>query len=1844
MSLKSFLINYLQGLLLLGVAASSTAQSPNIPAQNRNYVVRNQILVPGKTTEAQLNTLTIQETSQQVQYLNGNGRVEQTVSTKGSPQQRDLVSFQIYDAFGREAVKYLPFTSTESNGAFKLAQPSTEFFNFYNSASPKVAADGAPYVTTLFEPNPLDRPYRQGSAGTYWQPATGAASQFAYRSNTSTEVRKWSIQVISTYAFQLNGNNTFYAAGELAVTSATDEQGLTSLTFTDQEGRTVCTKTQIATGIWSETHYVFDDKGDLRFVLPPEAIPPSNSGSGSSASLITENTTFVGQSFSPAVYQYMPGVTVKLAPGTAPFSSAFEIRPFTTSDTSTLSTVTLDALAYQYLYDNQHRKIAEKGPGSAWKYFVYDNRDQLVLSQDGNQRAIGQYSFYKYDVYGRPVLSGILAIAGTIDQIRTSVDSQTKTFEQPGTTILGYTNLAYPQTADINTYLVATYYDNYTCSVCQDPNYQFVSESWQSSSNEPFQKFDRVLGKTVASSVKILGTTSWLHTVTYYNRQGAVIQTIGGNHLGGRDRVSSLYDFSGKKLEELHTLMGYNSGGISTQRKRFDYDHAGRLLNVYHRLNSQWEIVLYRLEYNELGQVVKKSLYSEHNNSVHLQAVDYRYNIRGWPTHVNNLPPDFADPQDYFGMELTYNSTIPNAGNTTRADGLISAIRWKNDLSTKQRLYNYGYDSRKQLASASHKMSATGSAWDGEPNFFDEAGLTYDLNGNIKTLSRNKAYFNGTTNVADPIDQLTYEYGTEGNQLRLVRENLTNSNKDLGFKDGGANTLADPDYTYDANGNVTLDRNKAITSQTYHFNNLPKRTTFSDGSWLENTYDAAGIKLKQEYFKAGTTTTTDYVGGMVLLNGLVLLIEHEEGRITGPTFINLIENKEAASLAGFTPASSAVSLGTASSAGQNYVTAAIVNTTGAKGVYPIKTVQGDTYPVREGDTFTFSILGYQTAVGNMAWANQTNVFIDQGFVISPSPPTTTWSSGAASTEHLPASIDGWTEFSPFGVTISEVAVGLSQTDVNTNWQSIQFGFYVNRTSTQFTYTVIENGVTKTTAAAVTGSDRLRVERVGTTIQYKKNGTVVYTSVIASTTSLRVDIALNGNAYLVVPKISFAAPVSLPPPKVGPGVRLSVRSGSGGSIISEEVKLPNLYTNESFATISFTIPSGITSIRVGVEWLAGDVGSTVYINRVALYKTNFEYNYYLNDQVGNTRVVLQTSPATLTYIATMETENHTFESARFQNIISGNLVTSPGNVTPGGNEAIRLNSTNKMGPAKSLKVYPGDRINASAYSYYTTQGGFTKATTTAIAALVSPLFGGVTGAVGDPGSIASNVNTAYTGGGFALSPDQGTNSPSAFLNYILFDINYKPLAAQSVPVSATPNAPQLLALPEITAQELGYLFIYLSYDNNTGAEVHFDDFKITVVESPVIQVNNYYPFGMVSYAWLREGETENAYLYQGKELIAQTGWHDFGSRMYYGDLGRWFAPDPQNQFGSPYLAMGNMPTMGVDPDGEFFIPMLIGAAISVLTNGISNVANDQGFFKNAGIAALTGAIGGAVSFGIGNAAAGMTGFNKIAFQTLAHGNLGGTMNAATGGDFGSGFLSGAVGSLASTGSGKLLPKSTSNLGKALGTIGTGSITGGITSSISGGNFWDGFRNGAISSSLNHAIHVGALGKGLMMASITGRTRHLFGPDGVQVGGVGDLAFGGAVTGEISIYTLLRGKSAGVYVFSDVGFGMISDIGFSLGLEVSEFYFAGPLQKLVPDTFTGFRTEANLNFTLLPSISIGATGLYSTYEGYPVYAIGVTLTGGASAFDALGLPATFGVNQGWTKIDAEIIQFRRLFNYK
>ena len=94
----------------------------------------------------------------------------------------------------------------------------------------------------------------------------------------------------------------------------------------------------------------------------------------------------------------------------------------------------------------------------------------------------------------------------------------------------------------------------------------------------------------------------------------------------------------------------------------------------------------------------------------------------------------------------------------------------------------------------------------------------------------------------------------------------------------------------------------------------------------------------------------------------------------------------------------------------------------------------------------------------------------------------------------------------------------------------------------------------------------------------------------------------------------------------------------------------------------------------------------------------------------------------------------------------------------------------------------------------------------------------------------------------------------------------------------------------------------------------------------------------------------------------------------------------------------------------------------------------------------------------------TGISKAsAFQFFAHGTLGGIMSVAHGGNFGSGFLSGGVASLAGGLGNRLFG------GSFIGTTLSGGFAGGLASTVAGGNFWDGFRNGAISAGLNHGLH-------------------------------------------------------------------------------------------------------------------------------------------------------------------------------
>src|SRR5690606_38086520 len=133
-------------------------------------------------------------------------------------------------------------------------------------------------------------------------------------------------------------------------------------------------------------------------------------------------------------------------------------------------------------YDSRNRMVIKQVPGAEPVYMVYDNRDRLVLTQDGNQRSTGSsiryWAFTKYDELNRPVLTGIkdTSVLLTQEQMQAIVDDHyLKGWASWGEryvgdvegNVHGYSNKCYPVTTsgasvNLNDYLTATYYDDYS--------------------------------------------------------------------------------------------------------------------------------------------------------------------------------------------------------------------------------------------------------------------------------------------------------------------------------------------------------------------------------------------------------------------------------------------------------------------------------------------------------------------------------------------------------------------------------------------------------------------------------------------------------------------------------------------------------------------------------------------------------------------------------------------------------------------------------------------------------------------------------------------------------------------------------------------------------------------------------------------------------------------------------------------------------------------------------------------------------------------------------------------------------------------------------------------------------------------------------------------------------------------------------------------------------------------------------------------------------------------------------------------------------------------------------------
>ncbi|MEO1053832.1 MAG: DUF6443 domain-containing protein [Bacteroidota bacterium] len=558
-------------------------------------------------------------------YIDGLGRQVQIVVKQGSPGLQDVVSHFEYDRYGRATRQYMPFVSG-NDGAYKTSAGTLQS-DFYTANGPAdVATSLYPYAVTIFEPSPLNRPVKQGAPGQDWQPnpslsvTNDRVVRYDYRFNTIDDQVWWADYDHVSKQVAINGK---YAPGMLTKTLTYDEHSRAVIEYTDKQGQVVLKRVQAVdnpstnylSDHWANTYYCYDDFGNLVLVLPPEAV--------------------------------------------------MAIGPVTSFPAS-ISNTTLDRWAFQYLYDKRQRLVEKKVPGAEPAFMVYDQRNRLVLTQDGNQRQNNGWTFTKYDVYNRPIATGEYtdnnntsrqAMHNLVHTYYANVHLNGRAWyeNRDNAGKHGYSDNSFPKAVLEEAYLSVTYYDHYDLPLEFSSAYNFQSVFGNT-------RLTTINGQVTATKTKVLDSHTFLKTVSYYDDRYRLIQSVMDNADGKVDRLDNRYDFAGRLLESRLT----HRYGTATHEvvRTYQYDHTGRPVKGWHEIIangvSQGQVLLAENRYNALGEMVEKNLHVE-NGTPH-QSVDYRYNIRGWLKTINSMQVSAdqqANPEnDLFGMELFYNSPL----------------------------------------------------------------------------------------------------------------------------------------------------------------------------------------------------------------------------------------------------------------------------------------------------------------------------------------------------------------------------------------------------------------------------------------------------------------------------------------------------------------------------------------------------------------------------------------------------------------------------------------------------------------------------------------------------------------------------------------------------------------------------------------------------------------------------------------------------------------------------------------------------------------------------------------------------------------------------------------------------------------------------------------------------------------------------------------------------------------------------------------------------------------------------------------------------------------------------------
>ena len=773
---------------------------PDTSLSNENYV---HTLAP-RTATTSTSGLANDEKIESVTYFDGLGRAKQSIGIRAGAACEDIVTHVAYDQYGRAEKEYLPFAQSNNGGTLLLNAESLTN-TFYTAKYPNdLGTTPNPFSEKDFEASPLNRVFKQAAPGEDWAMGSGHEIELDYQTNDASEVRRYTVNLTlanNTFTPSLDSGAGFYYAGELYKSITRDENHSGNITvvkdhtteeFKDAEGRVILKRTY-NNEVTHDTYYVYDDYGNLTYVLPPK---------------VTHGAT--------------------------------------------ISSTELSELGYQYVYDYRNRLVEKKIPGKGWEYILYNKLDQPIATQDANQRATAPYkwNFTKYDAFGRVAYTGTDQSSVLYSRVamQNAVNNVGPQYEErvPTPISVGGTNVYYTNVSGITSFeetLTVNYYDDYAFDLnggSSETAYGVTPET-------------NVKSLATGSKVRVLGTSNWITSVTYYDDKARPIYIYSKNdYLNTTDKIKSELTFDGTVTETTTTHARTGFSTITTV-DAFTYDHMNRLIDQQQTINSGTAEVIVENTYDELGQLESKGVGGTTAQS-RLQTVDYTYNIRGWLKGINDVANMGTD---LFGFKINYNTA--DHGATALFNGNISETEWRTaNTDNSLKWYKYSYDDLNRII--------TGVSHNGN---YDLSGIGYDKNGNITSLQR-QGHTNAAATSFGAMDNLVYTYEPTSNKLLKV---LDNANDTYGFNDGANLTT---EYTYDANGNMLTDANKGISSNIlYNHLNLPTQVTLSGGN-IQYIYDATGVKQKKIVSNGATTY---YAGNYIYEGSTLKFFSHPEGYI-----------------------------------------------------------------------------------------------------------------------------------------------------------------------------------------------------------------------------------------------------------------------------------------------------------------------------------------------------------------------------------------------------------------------------------------------------------------------------------------------------------------------------------------------------------------------------------------------------------------------------------------------------------------------------------------------------------------------------------------------------------------------------------------------------------------------------------------------------------------------------------------------------------------------------------------------------------------------------------------------------